>query len=132
MNLQTAHMNKKSKKKAVPVRKKQKTGIPYGEIFKMIFPLLVVFALAAIMIQFNAETEKLNRQASSLKMDIHRFDRKIAAYNIKCEELKGEYILKQIAKFNLGLHAPVPGQVKQLRFNNYRLNSKGRILLSQR
>lgn len=114
MNLQTAQINTRVKRKSKSARKRNKSSFSLGTLAKFVFPLTVIFALAAVMTLFNSETEKLNRRTSRLQAKIHALDRDIANLNIKHEQFKGRFILRQVANFNLNLRSPKPGQIKKL------------------
>lgn len=114
MNLQTAQIKTRVKRKSNSVRTRNSRSFSFGTFVKFVFPLTVIFGLAAAMTLFNSETEKLNRRTSKLKADIHAFDRDIANLNIKHEKFKGRFILRQVANFKLKLKSPKPGQIKKL------------------
>ena len=114
MNLQTAQIKSRVKRKSNSVRTRNSRNFSFGTFVKFVFPLTVIFGLAAAMTLFNSETEKLNRRTSKLKADIHAFDRDIANLNIKHEKFKGRFILRQVANFKLNLKSPKPGQIKKL------------------
>jgi len=136
MNLQTAQINTKVKRKRNNARTRKTSSFSFATMFKFVFPLTVIFGLAAAMTLFNSETEKLNRRTSRLKADIHALDRDIANLNIQQERLKGRFILKQVAHFKLKLKSPKPGQIKKLENRKAtarkRMSDPQTLLISQR
>ena len=139
MNLQSTHNFNGKKMRKAPVRhlRKREKGNARA-LLPLIFAFCALFILAAVSVRFNSETEKLNRQSSALKRQIHKFERDIANLNIKSESLKGKIILVQIKHFNLKLHYPTPGQIRVLRLSSGTTNrlstttGEPRLLLSRR
>ena len=114
MKLQTAQINTRVKRKSKSARTRNTRSFSFGTFVKFVFPLTVIFGLAAAMTLFNSETEKLSRRTSKLQADIHALDRDIANLNIQHEKFKGRFILTQVANFKLKLKSPKPGQIKKL------------------
>ena len=139
MNLRTTQINKTVRRKspAAPRRRKRNSGgFSFSAFVKIAGPIMILFMLASVWNVFNSETEQLNRKSVKIKEEMKRLERDIANYKIKTERLKGRFIYKQVAYFNLNLHSPVPGQVRKLRLRRYPSNSAvsepETMLISQR
>jgi Tfp pilus assembly protein PilN len=138
MNLRTTQTNIGCKRKK-NINRHSRTSKNFSiiSLLKIVIPVFIIFLLAVTMNVFNSETEQLNRRTVTLQTEINKLDRDIANFNIKCEKLKGRFIYKQVAYFNLKLHSPEPGQVRKLKIRRARKASPGtqktpHLLISQR
>jgi hypothetical protein len=79
------------------------------------FPLAILFTVVVFRVMFQSETEQLHRSAARMQMKIHECDREIQHLNNKLEHFsRRQFINQQVARFNLPLRNPQPGQMRNL------------------
>ena len=75
----------------------------------------LIFFAVNLRISFDEKAESLNREASRIKMKIHRFNMEIANLKIRKEALSSwDVIGNKIKSYNLALRPASSSQVRQL------------------
>lgn len=79
------------------------------------FPLAILFTVVVVRVKFQSDHEKLHRAAAHMQLKIHECDREIQNLNNKLEHFsRRQFINQQVARFNLPLRNPQPGQMRNL------------------
>ncbi len=86
----------------------------FSTTLKISIPFGILFAAAITRVMWTSQSEVLNKESVSLETRISDIDRETANLNIMIEQQSGKNILSQVKKYNLDLHYPHPGQIKQL------------------
>ena len=119
MNLQSTHHLKSTKIKRKKIKRvNRRKTVNLKPYIPLVLLMALIFIGAAGLVRNNSESENLNREASTLKMRIHKQNRNISNYNIRIATLKGEVIFSQIRRFKLNLHNPTAGQIRRLRISS--------------
>ena len=78
-------------------------------------PLGGLFMIFATRVMLNSEREECQRRAATLSRGLYETDREIQHLRNRIESLsRGQFIFRQVAKFNLPLRNPRPGQMRNL------------------
>ena len=114
-----------TKVKAEPVRRGNNEGKTwaFGLICKCGIMLVMIFSAFGLRVYFSDRTEKLERQADNIRLEMRRTDREMRNLIAKRERLYSlQYIQSKIAEYKLDLR---PTSVAQIRYLKYYQVSPG-------
>jgi len=108
-----------TKVKAEPVRKVDREGRTWvlGLICKCAVMLVMIFSAFGLRVYFSDRTDKLDRQAQKIRLDIRRTDLEIQNLVANRERMYSlKYIQTKIAQYKLNLRPTSAAQVRHLKY----------------
>lgn len=108
-----------TKIKAEPVRKVDREGRTWvlGLICKCAVMLVMIFSACGLRVYFSDRTDKLERQAQNIRLEIRRTDLEIQNLVARRERMYSlKYIQSKIAQYKLDLRPTSASQIRYLKY----------------
>jgi len=108
-----------TKVKAEPMRKVDREGRTWvlGLICKCAIMLVMIFSACGLRVYFSDRTDKLERQAQNIRLDIRRTDLEIQNLVARRERMYSlKYVQSKIAQYKLDLRPTAAAQVRYLKY----------------